>query len=444
VISLKAVNISKTYADHLLEGVDLSHSGKGIVAFIGDNGSGKSTFLKMLSGQEIPDTGTIEWSGVDSVGSMPQEIVSDESLSGGQKKIAVLADLLFSNQHDVLLLDEPDNHLDLDAKIWLEEYLPAFNGLIIMISHDRTLLEKVSTHTWLVEDHKIRTFPFGYKKFREVYEKEQEDLLHKYKTQLAEKKRLEEMAEMFHRKSLIGAYRNTQKRLERHVSEMVANPVAKKASIAIQSKMETKIIKKKTAILITDLVFGYNPKELLFDHANLHLYVQDKVALLSPNGTGKSTLVKLLLHDHLTPISGTAKIGEGLKVGYYSQDHADRLPLDETPMQLFTKRYSLHDYQVDNILRRFFFTKNHIKSQIRTLSGGQKSRLQLALFLYQNPDLLILDEPTNHLDLKSIAALENFLIEYPGTILLISHDRELLNKVCTSTYKIKNKKFIPV
>lgn len=256
-----------------------------------------------------------------------------------------------------------------------------------------------------------------------------------------EKKRLEAMAEVFHAKGFIGAYRNTQKRLERHEKDMVSNPTARKASIAIQSKLETKIIKQKTAILISNLVFGFSDPPL-FDNANLHLYVQDKVALLSPNGTGKSTLVKLLLGE-LEPHSGTAKIGEGLKVGYYSQDHADRLPLDVTPIELFTQRYPLHDYQVDNILRRFFFTKNNVNSQIRTLSGGQKSRLQLALFLYQNPDLLILDEPTNHLDLKSIAALESFLIDYPGTVLLISHDRELIDKVCTTTYKIQNKKFTP-
>lgn len=135
MISLKATRISKTYADSLLQDVNLTHSGKGIVAFIGDNGSGKSTFLKMLSGDEVPDSGTIEWSEVQSIGTMPQEIISDISLSGGQKKMAVLSDLLFSNRDDVLLLDEPDNHLDLDNKLWLEEYLPLSEPFLLAIKN---------------------------------------------------------------------------------------------------------------------------------------------------------------------------------------------------------------------------------------------------------------------------------------------------------------------
>lgn len=440
MVSLKVKNLSKSYIAPLLEGVDISHTGKGIVALIGDNGSGKSTLLKILSNQESQDSGEFNWNEVGEIGFMPQELISDPSLSGGQKKISYLSGLIYSGRFDVLLLDEPDNHLDLDNKIWLEEALKSFDGLIVMISHDRTLLEIVSTHVWLVEDNKIRTYPFGYKKFRQVYEQEQESLAKLYKMQLAEKKRLEALVLIYRDKGFIGQMHNVEHRLARHVAQMVKDPKRLEAKISIQTKSAQKVIKKKTAILVDNLSFSYQD-QVVFDSANLHLFVQDKVGLLSPNGTGKSTLVKLLL-GKLSPISGVAKIGDNLSVGYYSQDHLETLDPNSTPMQVFMERYPLFDYQVLDILRKFFFSKNSIKAKISTLSGGQKSRLQLALFLYRNPDVLILDEPTNHLDLKSIASLEKFLIDFQGTVLLVSHDRELVENVCDVTHKIQNHKFV--
>lgn len=442
MVSLKVKNLSKSYISPLLEGIAISHTGKGIVALIGDNGSGKTTLLKILSDQEVQDSGEFNWNETGEIGFMPQELINDPSLSGGQKKIAYLSELIYSGRYDVLLLDEPDNHLDLDNKIWLEEALKAFDGLVIMISHDRTLLENVSTHVWLVEDNKIRTYPFGYKKFRQVYEQEQESLAKLYKMQLSEKKRLESLILIYRDKGFIGQMHNVEHRLSRHVADMVKDPKRLEAKISIQAKSAKKVIKKKTAILVDNLSFGYQD-QVVFDSANLHLFVQDKVGLLSPNGTGKSTLVKLLL-GHLQPSSGVAKIGDNLTVGYYSQEHLETLDPNSTPMQIFMERYPLFDYQVLDILRKFFFSKNSIKAKISTLSGGQKSRLQLALFLYKNPDVLILDEPTNHLDLKSIASLEKFLIDFQGTVLLVSHDRELVENVCDDTYLIKNKKFISV
>ena len=438
--NLKIKNLVKHYNQPLLEGINLSHSGKGIIALIGDNGSGKSTLLKIIAGLEEQDSGEIIWDRPVNIGYLTQEITDYETLSGGQKKLARLAELLYSSQYEVVILDEPDNHLDLDNKIWLEEALAAYNGLIILISHDRTFLENVSTKIWLLEDHQVRTFPFGYKKFTEVYAEEEEAAAALHKTQLKEEKRLKEMAIMFRDKGFIGAYHNTQNRLERLKSDMVADPNLKKAKIILESKLENKIIKNKTAILIKDLVFGYDDR-LIFDHANLHLFVQDKVALLSPNGTGKSTLINLLL-GKLTPISGEAKIGPNIKVGYYSQEHSATLPLEETPQSIFAQTYPLFDYEIETILKKFFFTTQTMRSKVWTLSGGQKSRLQLALFLYTNPDLLILDEPTNHLDLKSVMALETFLKDFQGTVLLVSHDRELVKNTCDRSYLITKHRLI--
>ena len=438
--NLKIKNLVKHYNQPLLEGINLSHSGKGVVAIIGDNGSGKSTLLKIMTSLEEEDSGEIIWDVPHSIGYLTQEISDYETLSGGQKKITKLAELLYSGQYNVVLLDEPDNHLDLDNKIWLEEALAAFDGLVIMISHDRAFLGNVSTRTWLLENHTIKTYPFGYTKFKQVYEDEELAKADLFKTQSREAERLAKMALIFRDKGFIGAYHNTQKRLERLKAEMVENPAAKKASITIQTHLENKIIKKKTAIIIKDLVFGY-PEQPIFNQANLHLFVQDKVALLSPNSTGKSTLINLLL-GKLKPNSGEAKIGPNLKIGYYSQEHSATLPLEETPLSIFATRHSLFDYEVEAILRKFFFNKQTMRSKIWTLSGGQKSRLQLALFLYTNPDLLILDEPTNHLDLKSVEALESFLKDYGGTVLLVSHDRELVSNVCETVYTIANHRLV--
>lgn len=436
--NLKIKNLVKRYNQPLLEGVNLGHSGKSVIALIGDNGSGKSTLLKIIAGLEEADSGEVIWDKPHTIGYLTQEITDYQTLSGGQKKITKLAELLYSGQYDVVLLDEPDNHLDLDNKLWLEEALSAYNGLIILISHDRAFLENVTTKVWLLENHQIKTYPFGYTKFKQVYEEEETAKADLFKTQAREAERLAKMALMFRDKGFIGAYHNTQKRLARLQAEMVENPAAKNIGITIQTKLENKVIKKKTAILIKDLVFGFED-QLLFDRANLHLFIQDKVALLSPNGTGKSTLISLLL-GKLTPNSGEAKIGPNLKIGYYSQEHEATLPPEETPLSIFSARHPLFDYEVEAVLKKFFFNKQTIRSKVWTLSGGQKSRLQLALFLYTNPDLLILDEPTNHLDLKSVLALETFLKEYQGTILLVSHDRDLVKNTCQKIFAIKNKK----
>jgi ATP-binding cassette, subfamily F, member 3 len=189
------------------------------------------------------------------------------------------------------------------------------------------------------------------------------------------------------------------------------------------------------------MTFRYE-KNTIFDNANFQMTVHQKIALISPNGSGKSTLIRLLT-GQIDPNHGTAKIGPNQKLGYYSQDHEEALLPETTPLECFMHRYPVFDYQAEHILGKFLFSKQTMKSKIRTLSGGQKSRLQLALFLYSNPDLLILDEPTNHLDIKSITVLENFLKSYKGALLLISHDRELIKNLGVDIFEIKDKKILP-
>jgi len=443
VINLKITKLEKSYSQPLLENVTLNHTGNGIVALIGDNGSGKTTLLKIIAGLEEQDSGQIEWQGEPRIGYLQQEIDSLPTLSGGQKKIALLANLIYSSLYDVFLLDEPDNHLDIENKQWLASALQAFDGLIIMISHDRHLLKQITTHTWLVEDGSIRTYPFGYEKFVLEYQKERDDLEHLFHVQDREHKRLKELVERFRQKAASGTkaaryYHALEKRLARFEAEMIKDPKKRDSHIQLSTSLSGKQIKHKIAIMVKDMSFSY-PENSVFEKSSMYIEVGERVALISVNGTGKTTLIKLIL-GQLEPSEGLAKVGENLKVGYYFQEHLETLDKDVTPIDCFTKRFPIADYQAAAVLRKFYFDKHTIKSKIWTLSGGQKARLQLALFLYTNPDILILDEPTNHLDLKSVAALEEFLVDYEGTVLLISHDHDLLNNVCDIAYDVKNKK----
>ncbi len=441
MISLKVSGLQKSYNQPLIDNISFNHVGDGVVALIGDNGSGKSTFLKIMAGLEEQDSGKIEWGSQVKVGYLTQEIDTLPELSGGQKKVALLVDLIYSGEYDVLLLDEPDNHLDIENKQWLASAIKSFSGLVIMISHDRHLLKQITDYTWLVEDREIRTYPFGYAKFVVEYDKERSDMEHLHAVQEKEHKRLLELVERFRQKAASGPkvaryYHALQKRLARFEGEMVDDPKKKDVKIQLSSKTTAKQIKNKLSILVRNLSFSYG-ENIIFKDTDFFMEVGEKVALVSGNGTGKSTLIKLIL-GMLEPKEGTARVGDNLKVGYYSQDHLETLPADGTPISVFCSKFPVADYEAASVLKKFYFSKQTIKSKIWTLSGGQKARLQLALFLYTNPDVLILDEPTNHLDIRSVSALEEFLVDYQGSVLLISHDHDLLNNVCDVAYEIKD------
>jgi len=441
MINLKCEGISKHYNQPLLDEVSFNFRGSGVVGFVGDNGSGKSTFLKIIGGIEDQYEGKYSWGKGMRIGYMPQEIVGRDRLSGGQKKIEKLAELVYGGGFDVLLLDEPDNHLDFEGKDWLMEALSHFSGLVIMISHDRDFLAKTTSYVWMVEDKKIRTFPFGYSRYEEVYEKEQTSQKKLYALQLAEKKRLEQLVKDFRLRLAQGkvkpsGLRAMVSRLERHEAQMIDDQSMREEKIVLRSEVAGKQIKGKTAVLVKSMNFAYGDSKV-FSGASFHMDVGEKVVMIAPNGAGKTTLIRLLMGD-LKPDEGVAKIGVGLKVGYYAQEHFKALDEEKTAMSLFLDAYPMCEYEVESVLRKFLFTKQTMRTRVALLSGGQKARLQMALFLYTMPDLLILDEPTNHLDIKSIMALEGFLLEFRGTVLLITHDRELIAGMRCRTVGIEN------
>ncbi|MDO8515279.1 MAG: ATP-binding cassette domain-containing protein, partial [bacterium] len=225
-------------------------------------------------------------------------------------------------------------------------------------------------------------------------------------------------------------YHGMVKRYEKFVSEMVAKPPAAK-SLNLKSNLD-EAAKRKTALHLINLNKSYKDKVVL-KNLGVHIFCGDKIAINAPNGSGKSTLLNIIA-GRTKADSGEVYIGPELKMGCYTQEHQDVLDENLTMTEEVQKNMPFAWQQALGYLKRFMFTEAQINGQIKYLSGGQKSRLQLAKFLSVNPDILVLDEPTNHLDLKTVISLEKFLKDYKGTIVLVSHDRELVNKVANKKY----------
>lgn len=439
---LQIANLGKSFNDLLFDNININLVGPTKIGLIGDNGCGKSTFLKMLAGQEIVETGSILWSKDTQIGYLPQEIEDElDNVSGGEQKIIKITQLFYGG-YDVLLLDEPDNHLDWDHREWFSQLVSDFEGIVIIISHDRKFLRESTDHIWHMEENTLRAYNYGYEKFREIYESEKQSRQHLWETQEKECKRLAELVVRMRIKanandSFAGQLSNAVKRYEKYVGDMVSKPVKDKP-IGLNIHLNDQP-KKKSAIHVKDLSKSYDHKVL--DKLNLHLFCGEKIAILAPNGSGKSTLLNILV-GKLQPDSGTVHLGARLKLGFYNQQHLEALDENATLIEEIQKTKGTFYYDAIGYLKRFKFEQNQAKSQVKLLSGGQKSRLQLAKFLSLNPDILILDEPTNHLDLKTVLALENFLKDYAGTLILVSHDLELVHNTANKIYDLKNGQLI--
>jgi len=440
-VALQITNMSKGFVNPLFLGVNLNVFGNEKIALIGDNGSGKSTFLKILAGLDNSDAGTVFWGNNSKIGRLEQEIISNNyAVSGGEQKIIKITELFYGD-YNVLLLDEPDNHLDLEHKLWFEQLVKDFDGLVIVISHDRTFIKNSVTKIWHLEELHITQYPFGYDKFSEIYEQNMTDRKHLWEAQEKERLRLTEIVRQMHIKvayndNFAKLLHSAEKKYDRFVETMVEKPPQQKTA---QLKTETKSQpKRKTALLIKNLTKSYKNNPVLND-LNLHLFCGEKIAIAAPNGSGKSTLLNILVKK-IKQDSGEFNFGAELKIGYYAQEHLQALNEHDTMIGELQKTKDVPHYDAIAYLKRFLFTKDQIVSDVRFLSGGQKSRLQLAKFLSTSPDILILDEPTNHLDLKTVLALENFLKDYQGTLILVSHDRELVTNVVYKTYDLRDGK----
>jgi len=437
--TLQISHVGKGFNNLLFDGVTLSARAPSVIGLIGDNGCGKSTLLKMLAGLEDAPMGQILWGPDCRIGYLEQEIQSDTfDVSGGEKKILRLTELFYSD-YNVLLLDEPDNHLDLDHKLWFEEMVKEFPGIIIVISHDRRFLAHATDHIWLVEEKHIREYPFGYEKFKALYLQEMADRQHLWEVQEKERLRLADLVARLRvqaasNNKFVGRYHSAEKRYDRYVRDMVEKPPQDK-KIRLTHDID-KQHHRKTAIHLKHLNKSYGDNQVLKD-LNLHIFCGEKVSISAPNGSGKSTLLNIL-SGRLPATSGEVSIGPNLAIGYYTQDHLQALDEKATLIEEIQKSVPLPHYDAIAYLKRFLFDQNLAVSPVRLLSGGQKSRLQLAKFLATNPEILVLDEPTNHLDIKTVASLELFLKDYTGTLVLVSHDRELVENTTSTRYELRD------
>ncbi|GAA0755573.1 ABC-F family ATP-binding cassette domain-containing protein [Clostridium sartagoforme] len=347
------------------------------------------------------------------------------TLSGGQKTRVALCKLLLKNP-DIILLDEPTNHLDLQAIEWLEDYLKNYKGTVLVISHDRFFLDTVTNNTFEVINGHINCYNVSYTKFIEQRKKNYEAQLKAYNLQQAEIKRQEAIIEKFrsfNREKSIRAAESREKALDK--MEKIDAPDKEKEATKI--KFETSVKSGYDVLHIENLAKSYGDKKLFYN-LNLDLKRSEKVALIGENGRGKTTLLKIIL-DSLSPDNGKVVLGTNVNVGYYDQEQSD-LNLDKTILdEVWDEFPNLTTSKLRGALASFLFTGDDVFKIINTLSGGEKCRINLLKLMLSRSNLLLLDEPTNHLDIMSREALEDALLSYDGTLIVISHDRYFLNKV---------------
>ncbi|SHR59278.1 putative ABC transporter ATP-binding protein [Mycobacteroides abscessus subsp. abscessus] len=366
---------------------------------------------------------------------------SFQSLSGGEKTKIGLAQLLLK-QPDLLLLDEPTNHLDLMSVEWLGQFLKEYKGTVVMVSHDRYFLDDVVTKMLDLEDGEITSYIGNYSVF--VKEKE-ERLLKEFQAYEEQQKKIKKMKEAIKRlrewanranppnEGLHKRARNMERALER--MEKLDRPILNRKKMNLEMEVADRSGKDVVVMKGVNKSFG---KHLLFQDAHLHIQFRERVAMVGENGTGKSTLIKMLLQQEQAD-SGEVKLGSNVKVGYLSQ-HIFPDKKDETVIELFRDEIKVTEGEARHILARFLFYGHSVFRKVSQLSGGEKMRLRLAQMMYQDLNFLILDEPTNHLDIESREVLEEALEEFNGTILAVSHDRYFLDKLFDRIYWIKDKR----
>jgi len=354
------------------------------------------------------------------------------TLSGGQKKLVTLVRLAVE-QPDVLLLDEPDNHLDLDAKRHLEAFIRDYPGTVIIVSHDRYLLDEVVTQIAEMDNGLLTLFPGNYTAYATELELRR---LRQQQVYIAQQKRITQIETFIHeseekaKADLNGRHARQAASRRKMLARMEANgEVIERVRERRDMSLELDGWRGSTqALEVQDLAMGFGD-DLLFMDVNLMVRHGERVGLVGPNGAGKSVLFKIILGE-LAPLDGVVKIGPSSRVGYYSQEHQTLADwLDRSPLDLVRDIKPMAEGNAVSFLLCFLFRYDQLRLPIGTFSGGERSRLQLACLVLQNPNLLLLDEPTNNLDIPASEVLESVLEDFEGAILAISHDRYFLDRV---------------
>ena len=451
---------AKGYGDRILfRDITLGLNAGDKVGIIGINGTGKSTLLKIIAGIEEPDAGSVVMNRNTTIAYLPQnpefekgitllQYVMDQSyekegeaksilmrlglpdyemrtdiLSGGQKKRAALAKILIHSA-DILVLDEPTNHIDNEMAKWLEEYLCKYRGVLVMVTHDRYFLDRVTNKIVEIDDQTLYTYETNYSGFLEL-KKQREDM----EAASDRKRRSILRSELEWAKRGVRARGTKQQaRLDRLEELKQQTPPEEEARIEISSAASR--MGKKT-IEISHIHKQYGDRVIIDDFSYI-LLKDERIGIIGPNGCGKTTLLQIL-NQRIKPDAGTIEIGETIRIGYFMQE-----------AEGFDRKQRVIDYIWDTaeyitvpegkisaskMLERFLFTPDMHYAPIEKLSGGEKRRLYLLKILMESPNVLILDEPTNDLDIATLTILEDYLDHFQGIVVTVSHDRYFLDRI---------------
>ncbi|MFD1413324.1 ABC-F family ATP-binding cassette domain-containing protein [Oceanobacillus jeddahense] len=346
-------------------------------------------------------------------------------LSGGQKTRLALGRLLLQKPQ-LLILDEPTNHLDIDTLTWLEGYLVNYPGAIIIVSHDRYFLDKTVSIVYEISRHHSKKFHGTYSNYLTQKALDYEQEKKEFEKQQTEIKRLEDFIQRnLARASTTKRAQSRRKKLEK--IDRLDRPAGDESSASISFQVNRQ--SGNDVLKIKELTFQYpDTEQPIFKNITLHANRGDRIALVGPNGVGKTTLLKTII-GKMQPDQGEIQLGTNVQVGYYDQEQAN-LNSNKTVLQELWDDYPLiNEKDIRTILGNFLFSGEDVLKPVSALSGGEKSRLALAKLKMQKANLLILDEPTNHLDIDSKEVLESALIDFPGTIIFVSHDRYFINRI---------------
>ncbi|EAD8889457.1 ABC-F family ATP-binding cassette domain-containing protein [Listeria monocytogenes] len=357
------------------------------------------------------------------------------SLSGGQKTRLALAKLLLAKQ-DILVLDEPTNHLDIETLAWLETYLQNYHGSLLIVSHDRYFLDKVVNQVYEISRTRIDHYKGNYSSFVNQKQAKLEQMWKEFDKQQKQIAKLEDfVARNIVRASTTKRAQSRRKQLEK--MDVLGRPQGdeKAAHFGFQFEKQT----GKDVLMVDQLSIGYAKDKRIASNLTFEMKRQDSLALVGPNGIGKSTLLKTLIRD-IPALSGEFHFGAGVKIGYYDQEQAKLTSNKTVLMELWDDYPELNEVNVRTTLGNFLFSDDDVLKNVQSLSGGEKARLALAKLTLLEANVLILDEPTNHLDIESKEVLEAALIDFEGTILFVSHDRYFINRIASKIVELAPEK----
>ena len=482
MIAIGCENISLSYGiDVILDKITFSINEGEKLGIVGVNGAGKTTLIRILSGEAEPDEGNVYIAKNTSVGVLRQHVgyeseksvydalvsefdpsgindvnlleqkkgeyisrvkgflknlgFTDEqmnsvpvnTLSGGQKTRIALASLLLK-EHGLLILDEPTNHLDISALNWLEDHIKSLKKTVLVISHDRFFLDKVTTKTLEIEHHKAKLYNGNYTFYANQKKTDREIQERHYKNQQKEIARIEAYIEnqrRWNRERNIIAAESRQKQLDKMVREKRPDALPDKIRLSFGTAGRS----GDDVLSLRGITKAFDSK-ILFEDITFEVKYKDRLFLFGENGCGKSTLIKIIA-GRLSADKGVIDVGYNVFPAYYDQENQDLNPQNTVMDELWSMNETLAPGEIRSILARFLFIGDDCIKVVGTLSGGERARLTFAKLLMSKSNLLILDEPTNHLDIDSREALEQALTEYEGTILAVSHDRYFIDKLST-------------